>query len=265
VTTLEREIDDTMTYIQKLSKDHRRRLNPPASNGLLNNLIAYWPGDEANGNLLDAHTSGLDLADSNTVTSDTGLVYATARKFTAANNERFQYVNPPADLQYGDNDFTLMAWVYLNAVGVNNLGIHYKYGAAGSREGSLYYDATADRFRWVIYNGTSAIVNVPANTFGAPSATTWYLVQAWHDAVANIAGLQINDTTPDTLTTGGASPAASLAYYIFGQGTGGYMDGRIGPMAWWKSTPGAGGVLSAAQRAALYNSGAGLPYARFTS
>ena len=36
------------------------------------------------------------------------------------------------------------------------------------------------------------------------------------------------------------------------------------PTMFWKSAAGAGGVLTAAQRTALYNGGAGLTYAAFT-
>ncbi|OQC57681.1 MAG: hypothetical protein BWX54_01134 [Verrucomicrobia bacterium ADurb.Bin018] len=32
-----------------------------AGNGLLNNLIAYWPGNEASGDALDLHTNALTL------------------------------------------------------------------------------------------------------------------------------------------------------------------------------------------------------------
>lgn len=41
--------------------------------------------------------------------------------------------------------------------------------------------------------------------------------------------------------------------------------GRVGPTMFWKSAAGGGGVLTAAQRTALYNGGAGLAYANFTT
>jgi hypothetical protein len=44
-----------------------------------------------------------------------------------------------------------------------------------------------------------------------------------------------------------------------------WFSGRIGPVAMWKSAPGGGGVLTAAQRTALWNGGAGLAYADFTA
>ncbi len=44
----------------------------------------------------------------------------------------------------------------------------------------------------------------------------------------------------------------------------GFMDGRIGPTMFWKSAAGGGGVLTAAQRTALYNGGAGLRYDQLT-
>jgi len=53
-----------------------RRAVASGGNGLLNALIAYWPGDEASGNLLDAHSNALHLTDTNTVTNAAGKVYA---------------------------------------------------------------------------------------------------------------------------------------------------------------------------------------------
>jgi hypothetical protein len=91
-------------------------------NGLLTALIAYWPGDEASGNLLDAHTNALHLTDVNTVTNNTGKVYATARQYTAANQE---YHNRASEalLQIGDVDFTIASWVYCDALATGVLCI----------------------------------------------------------------------------------------------------------------------------------------------
>jgi len=53
---------------------------------------------------------------------------------------------------------------------------------------------------------------------------------------------------------------------MVGTRTGEYtFDGRLGPIAFWKSSAGNGGVLTAAQRTALYNGGDGLAYASFTA
>jgi len=48
-------------------------------NNLLSSLIAYWPGNEASGNLQDRHINALHLTDTNTVTSAAGKVYGLAR------------------------------------------------------------------------------------------------------------------------------------------------------------------------------------------
>ncbi len=234
-----------------------------AGNGLLNALIAYWPGNEASGNALDLHTNGLTLTDTNTVTNAAGLVYATARQYTAANTE-YHTRGDNALLSTGDVDFTIAAWAYLDSKVVSRT-IIAKMGGAGAREYWLGYDATADQFRlWVSPNGTTSN-NLYATTFGSPSLSTWYLVVAWHDSVANTLNIQAQNGTVDSVahTTGVIDGPNAFQVGIYSSSLSPW-NGRIGPSMFWKSAAGAGGVLTAAQRTALYNAGAGLPYASFT-
>ena len=108
-------------------------------------------------------------------------------------------------------------------------------------------------------------MTLDATTFGAPAITTWYHVMAWHDSVANVIGISVNNT-PDTLAhatgvfDGGSSTLmGALVTTVY------RMSGRLDEIAFWKSAAGGGGVLTAAQRTALYNSGAGLTSAQFTT
>lgn len=236
-----------------------------AGNDLLNALIAFWPGDELSGNLLDAHTNGLHLTDMNTVTSNPGHVYPTARQYTAANSERHTRPGDDALLSAGDVDFTLAAWVYLDDK-VAYRAIAGQMGYAGARSYLLIYRNDVDRMTfWISPDGTANTL-LDAATFGSPPVATWFLCMVWHDSVANTINISVNDGAADT-----AAHAAGVfdAAYPFQIGCYGIsatrMNGRIGPTALWKSAPGGGGVLTAEQRTALWDAGAGLKYEDLTA
>jgi hypothetical protein len=240
-----------------------------AGNGLLNALIAYWPGNEASGNLLDAHTNDLDLTDTNTVTNATGKVYATARQYTTVGTA-FEYHTRAGDdalLSAGDVDFTLAVWVYFDTVGTVSKWIANKRTSGASAAGyQLAYSGSdvggPDRLRFAVFIGGAG------KGVGAvqPSVDTWYLVVGWHDSVANTINIQVNNGTVDSESYADGCGDDTGPFRIGGPSftsTAYYMAGRIGPTMFWKSAAGEGGVLSTAQRTALWNSGNGLTYAAF--
>jgi hypothetical protein len=232
------------------------------ANGLLNNLIAYWPGNEAAGDLIDAHVNSLDLTDTNTVTSNPGIVYALARQYTNANSE---YHTRPGDdvlLSCGDTDFTIAAWVYMDTK-TGTRGIARKYEIAANAEWELYYNSGGggNQFQFRIYNGGVLAGTATSLTPTPVNVATWYFVVGWHDAVANTVNVQINNGTIYSGATTN-TPADSTAPFQIGHGPV-RMDGRIGPTMFWKSDPGEGGVLTAGQRAVLWDDGRGLEYTRF--
>lgn len=238
-----------------------------ASNGLLNNLIAYWPGNEESGDLLDAHTNALHLTDTNTVTNASGKVYATARHYTAAAGEYHTRPGDDALLSIGDVDATLAAWVLLDSKGADRAIVSkgdapYEY--------ILEYGVGDDRWVWIVRNSANSAYGICVGTdAGSPSLSTWYFVVAWHDSVANSLNIQVNNGAVTSLAwSEGVNDSTSCftvgAFRHWGAPAR-LMNGRIGPTAMWKSTGGGGGVLTATQRTALYNSGSGLAYAAFTA
>lgn len=256
--------------INRLSEPYA---GPPAGNGLLNNLIAYWPMNEASGNALQSYkyvTADLTLTDTNTVTNNTGHVYATARQFTAANSEYFKIADN-AQLSTGDIDLTVAMWIYLDSkpAGCYIFAKSSTSGPVAYEYAAYYLGGATDRFHFFIGDGAGNLRGtVVANSFGAPSTATWYLLVASHDSVANTVTLQVNNGTIDSVATTGALVDSTAAFFVGAIGTGAsatsFYNGRIGPLMVWKSAAGAGGVLSAAKRTALYNSGNGLEYADFT-
>jgi len=242
-------------------------------NGLLNNLILYYAGNEnpaVEPRLMDLHTNALHAADNNTVTSNPGLVYPTARQYTLATSEYHSHVDNV--LLRGGAEFTLACWIRFDSLPASQQYIMSKYETVGNhREYGLYYDNTSNRFEFLIsYTGIAQVVPaVVANTFGAVAINTWYLVMAWYDDALDTIYIQINDTAADSaaLIVGTINKDVSPFHIgALGRAAAGlYVDGRIGPSMMWKSAAGAGGVLTAAQRTSLYNGGAGLPYASFTT
>lgn len=237
---------------------------PDCGNGLLNRLVAYWPGNEANGDLIDAHTNSLDLTDTATVTTGAGLVYATARQYTDANNE-YHTINDNPLLSPGDTDFTIAAWVNLDSIGANR-GIMNKYTTALQYEYALYYSTTQTKFLFIVSKlGTSASSTyIAADLPNPPNLATWYLVVAWHDSVANTINIQVNNGTVYSATYHDGPFEGTDPFRIGRYVATSDMNGRIGPTAFWQSAAAGGGCLSAAQRTALYNGGAGVAYTAFT-
>ena len=229
-----------------------------AGNGLLNNLIAYWPGNEANGNALDAHTNALHLTDTNTVMSNTGIVYALARQYAAVTSEYHTRAGDDALLSIGDIDFTIAAWVWLSNV-ASNKPLVSKYNVAGSREYLLYYSFGDDRFRFGVSNDGTATTFRLADTLGSPSSSVWYFIVVWHDSVANTVNIQVNNGGVDSAAHATGVFDGAFPFRI-GSFASSYGDTIIGPTMFWKSAAGAGGVLTVAQRTALYNAGAGKHY-----
>lgn len=235
------------------------------SNGLLNALIAYWPGNEASGDLQDAHTNALHLTDTNTVTNAAGKVYATARQYTAANDE-YHTRNNEALLEVLDVDFTIAAWVYFDDLSTNPQAIASKQNDGPGDVLSLRYNVGKGQgffFSRSYPFSPFGVAEVKAISFGNAAINTWYLVICWHDYLNNLIGISINDTVD---TVGCPLTGDSSSPFVIGKNSiGGKYTGRIGPVAMWKSSAGNGGVLSSVQRTALYAGGAGLAYAQFTT
>lgn len=237
-------------------------------NGLLNALIAYWPLNEASGDAYDAHTNGLTLTDTNTVTSAAGKVYALARQYTLANAEYHVRADDDALLSAGDVDLTIAAWCYLSSITNNTERVIAAKGTATTEYQLYHYNLTGVSNVFVIgarNSGNTESVYV-SNTSGTISLNAWYLVIAWYSANADTLNLQLNNGTVDSATLSGGIRDSGNAFRIGRSSIAGALwDGRIGPVAFWKSAAGAGGALTAAQRAALWNGGAGLAYANFTT
>lgn len=225
--------------------------SPAGPSSLLTGLISYWKLEEASGTRVDSVvTSGNDLTDNNTVTQASGKV-GNAAQFTAANSESLSRASN-ALLQTGDIDFTLPAWVYLDAKAARR-PILSKWDTANNREYILQYDSTPDRFSVQVSSNGSATTTLNANTLGSPSTATWYFIVVWHDSANDTLNIQVNDGGIDSQAYASGVFAGTSDFKV-ATGAGFFLGGRIDEVGFWKRT------LTAAERATLYNSGAGRTY-----
>lgn len=239
-----------------------------ASNGLLTGLVAYWGLDEASGNALDKHSGGLTLTQTASPGTDTGKVYSTVRTFDGAS----QYFSRAYDgaLNTGAADFAIAAWVWMDNA-TNNRAILDKRGnnpgsgAAGFRGYLLAPQATSNIIRFYIASTTTGGTSATLDS-GSVSSSAWHLVLAWRSTAENKIYLQIDNGTPAEQTALASMDIDSGAPFVVGYKSTTsatsitYFDGRIGPVAMWKNR-----TLSADDRSALWNGGAGLAYSAFTA
>ena len=230
-------------------------------NGLLNNLIAYWALDEAAGanNALDKHTNGLTLERSASPGSAAGLVYSGARTFNGT-SQSFTRTSQTL-LQTGGQDYTFAAWAYFATLPLS------------AHAFLLSKDDTDTRREVMIVVLTTGYASMTNSGGGYTNATTtdtvtqnaWNFVVGWRDDAAGKFYIQLNGgTIAEGTKASYASTTAQFQLARYGDSTFGLVP-RLGPVAMWKSAAGGGGVLTATQRSQLYNAGAGLAYAAFTT
>ncbi len=234
-------------------------VNAGLANALSDNLRAYWKLDETSGTRYDS-VSANDLSDSNTVTQNTGML-AYAAQFTAANNE-YLIRGDNATLSTGDVDFTIAFWVRLDSKAT--LQNFVSKTGSNDREYTVYYYPSSDRFEGIVSStgNTWDGAAIQANNLGSPAIGVWYFIVFWHDSILDTVNIQVNNGAVNSANwvSGVRDGVASFVLGADNGGVGGYLNGRIDGVGWWKSTPGGGGVLTQAQRDMLWNNGAGCDY-----
>jgi len=221
---------------------------------LTDNLISYWELEEGIGTRVDAVVAtGNDLTDHNTVDVSGGVVGSCAQ-FVTANSEYLSRASN-ASLQTGDIDYSFVAWVKRLAG-----GDQYYLSKTGATEGEyfLYYFDGSERFRFIAFGPSYGDIGglAQADTFGATSGNTWYMLFCCHDSVNNVTKISVNAGAMDSTPTTGAAAATNDAFEMGARTiVTGYMTGNIDQVGFWKR------VLSPAEVTQLYNGGAGMSYA----
>lgn len=227
---------------------------------LIDSLIAYWPLDEENGG------DALDVFGDNNLTlngasaSVAGLISG-ARDFEIDSAGFFERADNAA-LSTGDITFSFAIWVKLESKPAAIMGIAGKGGGTGGaddNEWGLYWNNSTDRFTFGVYDGVSSSGSIAADTFGAPSTGTWYLLIVEHNATANTITIQVNNGTIDSASysSGSNDSANSFKLGIFA-GSSRYWDGLMEGAGFWKR------ALTTDERTELYNAGAGRTWAHIS-
>lgn len=221
---------------------------PPSP--LLTDLVSYWKLDEESGTRNDSHGTN-HLTDNNTVLFAAGK-QGNAAVFVRANAEYLDIADN-ASLSTGNVDFSLAAWVWINAADENSF-VSKGNQVDSTREYILRAIAGVPRF--ALCDGVSE--TVVAVAAGAISTGAWHLLVAWHDAVNNVIGLQVDNGTPVTTATAGVFSADRAGSFSLGFETDTLkLNGRMDEVAFAKR------VWTADERAQLWNSGNGVTYPLF--
>jgi hypothetical protein len=219
---------------------------------------AFWPCDEASGTLLDYlgnhHLTAFNSpgtaagATGNTGTSR-ALVFASAQYFNKADHADFSVT---AGVPFG-----LYFWEYLTSLGNERTFICKGTGsfAASVFEYWCGYTTSFNRLRFSISDGTT-IQGVQANTYGVPVIGTWAFVAAWYDPsdpLGASVNISVNNGTLDRATAAQGPRDHTGPFHVGNDGNGLYLNGRMDSILVTR-----GGILTAAQRTALWNQGLGM-------
>jgi hypothetical protein len=219
----------------------------PSVSPLLTDLVSYWKLDEAAGQRNDSHSAN-HLTDNNTVAS------IAAKINLGIDNVKvdLDYLNhvDNAELNIaGNQDFTFAFWWWNEAQFTTDALVTKYTGGGTNQDQFLIYYTNAIRFIIRAVDNTS--VNV-ASSLGALVPGQWRFVVCWRDGVN--ANVQINNGVIDSLPWVKDTKNSAVDFRIGRFGGASYSNSRIDEVGFWKRT------LTVAERAELWNGGAGLSY-----
>lgn len=215
---------------------------PRSSLSLFRSLAAVWECDEPSGALLDCH-GGLDLTDTNTVTTAAGIV-GSARLFTRASTEYFSRASS-APLLGGNRSIAMFLACRPAAVNVQQ-GLVQKDDGAAQRSYRLYLDSSNKLWWDLLGAGTTSYGIASAMTAG-----NWHGVFAGYDAAADLAVLRLDGGADQTQSDTDGCGSGTAAFEVGRLGTTtNTWGGQIDQVFFWSDY-----CPSAAERTWLYNAG----------
>lgn len=234
-----------------------------ANADLLPALVAWYSLDETTtGNRADRTANALTLTANAAPDWISGQVGAAA-VFTGT--ESLTHADT-ALLNLSGKDWTVAFWFQTTDLSASR----FLLGRAGN------FPATSAEWEWVVYHQASgpklqlALGGVGGtHQLAGPAADAghWHLGVVWYDTVNHLLGMQVDNGTPvtesysDTLVHNAANPFGLGGNPATAAGSAAWMHrGYMDEVLIWASTPGGGGVLTAGQRAELWNGGAGITY-----
>jgi len=226
---------------------------------LLTNLVSYWKLDE---NVTGS--PGGNRADSvgaNTMV-DTALNCGSTAS-PAIFNRSVTFGSPTCRLRAvdaagfsGGSSFSVQIWMYKTTSQVN---VPYICKYATGKEWLVFQLTTGGTIQfWQRKLDDSG--SIVADSGVVPASLAWYHICCGFDAVNGLIWIQVNGGARQTTAYAGACRDTTdpVAIGGYGDATPASHDGSLDESAYWNR------VLTTAEVAALYNSGAGLPLSSFT-
>lgn len=235
--------------------------SPPARPAftLTDSLESYWKLDATSG------STRTDSVGSNTLTvTGDGTAYAAG---IVGNSGQWPDVTDMqhtdnASLSTGDIDFTFVAWFYMDQAvtdGQARMIVGKRSSSDFEYEIGLDNPAGAPPTSAYFTKRTTGNAETTVTSSATFSLNQWYFIVAWHDAVNDQLGIQINSGSPTTVSSSGGVKDSTLTFHIGNRDTANSTyEGRIDEVGFWKR------VLTSTERGWLYNAGAGCTYP-FTS
>jgi len=214
---------------------------PAPASTLTDGLVAHWRLEEASGARNDSKGATL-LNDNKGVTQGAGRIGQAAR-FAAAAGQSLSAADN-AELSTGDLDFTGSLWVRFETLG------RYQHLMTKGGEYDLYLDGIeGNRLKFLVHYAGGGRAAISGESL---SAEVWHHVLFWHDSANDLVGLSVDGGPPLTAQTAGAPADTPGLFRLGDNGWNNYLDGRLDEVSLWKR------LLTPAERAALWNGGAGV-------
>lgn len=222
---------------------------------LATSLEGYWLFDEVSGTRYDAHSSGRNLTDNNTVTQAATGVIDQGATFTSANSE---YLTSGSNwTHYAAAAISFNVWVKTSTDNGTSMVMNINDG--GYSTAQIIKIGGSNHYRFDIDTTTSA--SSPTIAEASIENGSWHMltgtyngstVEFYLDAVRQGSGT----ARTGNLRTGGP---AKLAFGARSTGADLFWNGSMDLAGAWSK------ALSQSEITDLYNGGAGLPYSTATS
>lgn len=222
----------------------------PTAAAIKAKLSEYFPLTESSGSRYGLVTGHELYESAGTIGTASGLISGElAPNFTATSGQYLREttnVGSPMGIPSGGGDHCIFGWFYLNS----NSGIQYivsKWDAVGAAELTYTFSIQSSSFYGI--NGGSTYYTAVISPL--PSEN-WHFFCLWRDSSDGKVRLQI-DNGSIAVSTSSSNPTDTVPFVIGGTFSAYFtMSGRVNHVGYTK-----GSILTADERAWLYNSGAG--------
>lgn len=239
----------------------------PTGIHLLNNLTSYWKLDEASGARVNSQGNvalNLTLLGGSDEGNAPGII--NSGHFTSGSLANVLGAPDSASWNFA-GDLTVSGWLKYNAPGTGGsmIGtILTRWGSPGQMQWCLFWSGAGPQWQFsATSDGTAAGQKDAINTTPMV-AGQWFFVIGWYDSTAHTLNCQVNNGTVNSVAFTGpifhaAQPTLAHVFTADNVSTYYYTNSVIDEVGIWTR------VLTASERTALYNGGAGLPFSSFTA